>query len=254
MVEAEQTIEATGSDVEAAIAAGLTQLDVDRDAVDVQVLDEGSRGLMGFGARDARVRLVLKPEPAPIAPVEPDVSEDTSASEPEQIVSPPVAEPAAQDTEEAQITRGALVELLHMMGFEQVNVDVRRADPAPGEKNPPLVLDVHGSGTDALIGRRGETMAALQHIARLIVGQETARRADLVIDVDGFKARREKTLRRLAKRLAEQAVRTQRTVKLEPMPPHERRIIHLTLRDDPQVTTQSVGSGDRRKVTIIPER
>lgn len=254
MVEVEQTIEATGSDVEAAIAAGLAQLGVDRDAVDIQVLDEGSRGLIGFGARDARVRLTLKPQPVPAAPVEPDVSEDVIVPEPEQVVPPPVTEPVTKDKGEAQIAQGALVELLDMMGFEQVDVDVRRADPAPGEKNPPLVLNVRGSGTDVLIGRRGETMAALQHIARLIVGQETASRADLVIDVDGFKARREKSLRRLAKRLAEQAVRTQRTVKLEPMPPHERRIIHLTLRDHPHVTTQSVGDGDRRKVTIIPER
>lgn len=254
MVKVEQTIEATGSDVEAAVAAGLTQLDVDRDAVDIQVLDEGSRGLIGFGARDARVRLTLSSQPAPAVLVEPDTSEDAAGFEPEQIVSAPTAEPVPQDTEEAKIAQGTLVELLNLMGFERVDVDVRRADPAPGEKRPPLVLDVHGPDTDALIGRRGETIAALQHIARLIVGQETANRANLVVDVDGFKARREKSLRRLAQRLAEQAVRTKRTVMLEPMPPHERRIIHLTLRDHPRVTTQSVGDRDRRKVTIIPER
>jgi spoIIIJ-associated protein len=73
-----------------------------------------------------------------------------------------------------------------------------------------------------------------------------------VIDVEGFKARREKSLHRLAHRMAKQAMRTNRTVRLEPMPPHERRIIHLALREHPGVTTDSVGEGDRRKVTIIP--
>jgi len=77
---------------------------------------------------------------------------------------------------------------------------------------------------------------------------------NLVVDVDGFKARREQALQRLAQRLAEQALRTGRTVVLEPMPPHERRYIHLALRDHPQVTTQSIGEGDLRKVTIIPQR
>jgi spoIIIJ-associated protein len=88
----------------------------------------------------------------------------------------------------------------------------------------------------------------------MIVGQETARRSQLVVDVEGFKARREQSLRRLAERMAEQAVRTNRTVTLEPMPPNERRIIHIALRDHPHVTTESVGEGERRKVTIIPKR
>jgi spoIIIJ-associated protein len=104
-----------------------------------------------------------------------------------------------------------------------------------------------------LIGRRGKTLAALQRITRLIVGRELESRARLVVDVGGFKARREKSLRRLAHQVAEQAVRTGRTVVLEPMPPNERRAIHLALRDHPHVTTQSVGEGDRRKVTVIPQ-
>jgi spoIIIJ-associated protein len=112
---------------------------------------------------------------------------------------------------------------------------------------------VRGAGTDALIGRRGSTLDALQLITRLIVGREMMGRVHLVVDVGGFKAHREESLRRLAQRLAEQAVRTNRTVVLEPMPPYERRYVHLALRDHPHVTTQSVGEGDRRKVTIIPQ-
>jgi len=120
------------------------------------------------------------------------------------------------------------------------------------EARRPLVLDVRGPDTDVLVGYRGETLAALQRITRLIVGREMAGRVRLVVDVDGFKARREQSLRRLAQRMAEQAVRSGHTAVLEPMSPYERRIVHIALREHPQVTTQSVGEGDRRKVTIIP--
>ena len=171
-------------------------------------------------------------------PTEPDVTE------------PAPDAPGAKG--EAEIARGVLAELLTLMGIKKAQVDVRQAEPAAGEKDPPLVLDVHGPDTDVLVGRRGKTMAALQHITRLIVGREMGGWVHLVIDVDGFKARREKSLHRLAHRMAEQALSTNRTVRLEPMPPHERRIIHLALRDYPNVTTESIGDGDRRKVTIIP--
>jgi spoIIIJ-associated protein len=246
MAEIEQAIEATGADVEAAVATALARLGVDRDAVEIEVLDEGSRGVFGLGAREARVRLtpILKstPRPAPAASAEPAVP---LAAEP--------AEPVLAEKEEAEVARGVLLELLALLGMEKAQVDVRRAEPAAGEEEPPLVLNAQGAGIDVLIGRRGQTMAALQHITRLIVGREVTGRVHLVVDVDGFKARREKSLRRLAQRVAEQAVKTDRTVVLEPMAPYERRIIHLALRDHPHVTTESVGEGDRRKVTIIPQ-
>jgi spoIIIJ-associated protein len=246
MGEMGQAIEVTGADVETAIAAGLARLGVDQDAVEIEVLDEGSRGVFGLGARETRVRLTPKPEAEPRR--DPVVS-----TEP---VAPPVPEPAdhaVEERDDVEVARGVLVELLELLDMDDAHVDVRQAEPAADEKEPPLVLNVHGPDADALIGRRGETLAALQHIARLIVGRELAGRVHLVVDVDGFKARREKSLRRLAQRVAQQAVKTDRTVVLEPMPPYERRIIHLALRDHPHVTTQSVGEGDRRKVTIIPQ-
>ncbi|MBN1976335.1 MAG: protein jag [Anaerolineae bacterium] len=266
MAEMEHTVEATGADVEAAIAAGLEELQVDRDAVEVQVLDEGSRGVFGLGARAARVLLAVKTQPA--QPVLPDVTPpaepvSTQAAHPETeppATEPPAAEPEIADSEweitekdEAEIAHGALLELLTLMGIRDVTIDVRRAEAAPGESGTPLVFDITGPDVNILIGRHGETLAALQHIARLIVGQETTNRTNLVVDVDGYKAHREQALRQLAERLAEQAVHTDRRVVLEPMPPHERRIIHLTLRDHPKVTTESIGERDRRKVTIIPK-
>jgi spoIIIJ-associated protein len=252
MAEMEHTIEATGTDVEAAIAAGLEELRVDRDAVEVEVLDEGSRGVFGIGARETRVRLTVKLRPV-LQPL--DEQPIPPAAEPEEAEAEVEAEPKPDEAErsEVDVARGALLELLALMSMQDVRVDVRRAEAAPGERVAPLVFDVHGPDANILIGRRGETLAALQHIARLIVGQETASRVNLVVDVDGYKARREQSLRQLARRLAEQAVRTNRRVMLEPMPPHERRIVHLALRDHPKVTTESIGERDRRKVTIIPK-
>ncbi len=271
MVDNDRVIEVAGENAESAIEAGLTRLEVGREAVEIEVLDDGSKGLFGLGAREARVRLTIKPQAAPpqapvtvaapsVKPVEATVKPVEASVKPveasvKEPLEPAVTEPAPDDSitkGEAEIARGVLLELLTLMGVKKVQVDVRQADPAPGEKNPPLVLDVHGSDTDVLVGRRGKTMAALQHVTRLIVGRELGGWVHLVIDVNGFKARREKSLHRLAHRMAEQALSTNRTVRLEPMPPHERRIIHLALRDSPDVSTESVGDGDRRKVTIIP--
>jgi spoIIIJ-associated protein len=272
MVEIERVIEAAGDDIEAAIAEGLTRLGVERDAVEVEVLDDGSRGLFGIGAREARVRLTVKPQAvSPSEPIFPDpgpsMAEAPGLSPAEGPALSPVEEaalsmapglvPGALEESEAekntaQMAKTVLLELLALMGMDHAQVVTRWAKPAGDEKDPPLILDVSGPGTDVLIGRRGKTIAALQHIARLVVGREVEGRVHLVVDVDGFKARREKSLRRLARRMAEQAVSTERTVVLEPMPPHERRIIHLVLRDNPNVTTESVGDRDRRKVTIIP--
>lgn len=251
MAEEKRAIEAAGEDVDAAIASGLAELDVGRDAVEVEVLDEGSGGLLGLGAREARVRLTLKPRPA-AEPSEPA----PSPAEPSE-AAPPAAEPgeaAPSRPAEVDVAPDALLELLTLLGIEHARVDVRRAEPEPGEGEPPLVLNADGEGADALIGSRGKTLAALQYITRLIVGQELQSRANLVVDVQGFKARRAKSLRLLAERLAKQATRTGRRVVMEPMPPHERRVIHLALRDDPNVTTESIGEGDGRKVTIIPQR
>ncbi len=241
MAEIGQTVEATGINVEAAIAAGLERLGVEQDEVEIEVLDEGGRGVFGLGRREARVRLIAKPRPVTVSP------------EPE---APPTAHPAAPAAEQsdAEIAQSVLLGLLAHLGMGKARVEVQQGAPASGTEESQLMLNLTGPDVGALIGRRGETLAALQYLVRLMVGQKTSKRVRLTLDVEGFKTRRGEALRRLAQRMAEQAVRTGRTVTLEPMPPHERRIIHLALRDHPQVTTESVGEGERRKVTIIPKR
>ncbi|MCC7361151.1 MAG: KH domain-containing protein [Anaerolineales bacterium] len=156
---------------------------------------------------------------------------------------------AAPDDNDAQLARQVLLDLLERM---DIAADVQAGRGEPDGDLVPIILDVQGDDLGLLIGRKGETLAALQYIARLIVAKQVGHSIDLVVDVQGHKQRREEQLRRMALRMAEQAVQRQRTMTLEPMAPNERRLIHLALRDHPGVTTESVGDGSQRKVTIIP--
>ena len=262
-------VEATGPDVESAIKNGLERLGVNSKDVIVEVLEESSRGLFGIGGRPARVRLTLlappsRPEPSPSAVSRPrprtrqkprkarraeqpaleDEETDLALEEPKLTPPPP-------GDEEARVALETLEELLAKMGVA-AQVEARYAEPADDSEVGPLVLQITGPDLGVLIGRRGETLAALQYITRLIVSRELQRRANLVVDVEHYKARREKRLHSLALRMAKQATQRGQTVTLEPMPAYERRIIHLTLRDRTDVYTQSVGEGDSRKVTIVP--
>jgi spoIIIJ-associated protein len=273
-----RSVESSAADIQLAIEQGLRELGVARESVIVEILEEPSRGLLGIGARQARIRLTTaaparSPAPAPsVAPPSVAPGQDTAA-EAEALASEEAAPPASDDEygfgdnttladvrlagedeldQDARVGLATLEELLAKMEID-ARVAVYRAQPS-GDEETPWVLQIQGPDLGALIGRRGETLAALQYITRLIASRDLARRANIVIDVEGYKARREKQLRRLALRMADQALQMGRTVNLEPMPPYERRIVHLALRDHPDVTTQSVGEGDLRKVTIIPKR
>ena len=181
---------------------------------------------MGIGAKEALIRLGF--------------------AEPQEETPPP-----EKHTE--QIARETLQELLVKMGVKaQVFIRPEEEMP-PGEDAPPFILDITGDDLGGLIGRRGQTLQSLQYITRLIVSREVQHWVNLVVDVEKYKLRREKSLRQLAQRMAERVAFGGQPVALEPMPPNERRIIHLTLRDHPIVTTRSIGKGDRRKVTIVPK-
>ncbi len=272
-MSAERFIEVTGDDVESAIAKGLEQLGVGPGDVMVEVLEEASRGMFGIGARPARVRLQVirmappppqqQPEPTPepekvvaSAPKARADIDDYDEDDEDAPFSENYIEYAADQSvdEDAEVGKVVLTELLEKMSV-RAEVRIRRAATAADEEdNNPWVLDVGGRGDmNQLIGRRGETLAALQYITRLITSRELQRRANIVVDVDGYKSRRTSNLHDLARRMAEQAVKQGRTVSLEPMPPYERRIIHLALRDNSTVVTKSVGEGNARKVTIVPK-
>lgn len=271
-MSSERTIEVTGENVEEAIAKGLAELGASASDVIVEVLEEPSRGMFGLGARPAKVRLKLFRLPAPAAP--PPVSSSAAPASPERTMEArrdipvehddetdaiPLLEEMAEVTDErlmdedVRVARVVLSILLEKMDINHAEIVVRRSEPTRAGENPPWLLDITGPNLNALIGRRGETLTALQYITRLIASRELQHRANIVVDVGGYKSRRARMLRDLALRMAEQAVQSKRVVALEPMSPYERRIIHLTLRHRTDVQTKSVGEGEGRKVTIIPK-
>lgn len=246
MSESQPSLEVIAPTIEEAIAKGARELGVPEDQLSIEVLDEGNKGLLGVGSRQARVRLTLQSEQA----------EPSAPAVTERAAEPPAAETDETQDENAltlQLAREAVEDLLQHMDVE-ATIEAHWGEPdAPGKLRP-LFIDIHGNDLSLLIGRGGETLDSLQYIVRLILGKELKKPVPVIIDVEGYRARREQTLRRLARRMAEQALERGRTLSLEPMPPNERRIIHIELRDNDDVRTQSVGEGDRRKVTIIPER
>jgi spoIIIJ-associated protein len=239
-----RSIEASGKDVEEAITHGLAELGKTRDEVEIKVLSEGSRGLFGLGAEEAMVRISVV-EPQIMERVVEEVEVEEEEKKIEELPSPPL------EKDFQQIAKETLEELLAKMGIKARVVIRKKVDEEGGQ--PTVVLDIVGDDLGILIGRRGETLAALQYITRLMVSRETRRWHPLVVDVEQYKVRRERSLRRLAQQMAEKVSFSGHTMALEAMPAYERRIVHLTLRDHPAVTTKSVGEGDQRKVTIMPK-
>jgi spoIIIJ-associated protein len=244
MNETRTSIEAIAPSVEEAILKGAKEWGLPTDAFDVEVLDEGTKGLLGFGVRQARVRLTVRSSS--------DAGRvDIKREEPVRQASEIQSFVEGSDEEALQITHDTVSELLQRMDIE-ARVEERWGEAdAPG-KIRPLFLDIHGDDLSILIGRRGETLTALQYITRLIVGKELKRPVAVLIDIEGYRARREQQIRRLAQQMGKQAVETSQTMSLEPMPAYERRVVHIELRENPDVDTASVGERDQRKVTIIP--
>jgi spoIIIJ-associated protein len=248
------TLEKIAPNVDEAIAQGLAELGLDKAAVDVEVLDEGSRGLLGIGGRQARVRLTVKlrqAEPAAASPVKlekPQVSSQPLAAEGAE---PTEADFSVLDDNLLFVSRQTVAELLEKMKVP-ARVEVRYGDPDE-EGQKPVMVDIHGDDLGVLIGRRAEILNAMQYIVNLIVSKQVEHWVQVVVDVEGYRARRERQLRQMANRMADQAIKTGRRQVLEPMPASERRVIHLELRDHPRVSTQSIGDEPARKVTIVPK-
>jgi spoIIIJ-associated protein len=274
-------VEAHGTTVEAAIAEGLRMLSLNRDQVDIQIVDEGSRGLLGIGSREAVVRLrparsraeappppAAKPEPAPVAQPAPSPKPAPQPKEPKPAkpaAAKPAPRPAAKENAERSHTTtdeslaaereaavAILTELLDKMRVEaEVTANVSEPDDVTGQRIN--VIDITGDDLSVLIGPRGETLDALQFLSRLMVAHQLQQRAYFVIDVEGYRERRQQALTRLAERMADKAKERNQPVSLEPMSSYERRVIHMALRDSPDVYTESTGEGKYRKVRIYPK-
>lgn len=274
MSQQKREFEAHAESVDKAIQIGLVALDLRKDEVTIKVLDEGSRGLLGIGSRNAVVRLTavnpptpepvakrIAPEPEPEPVVEEVVEEEEETAVYETAVykkpvyeKPVYQEPiatVADDADEATVARDVVANLLQKMGMDaEVTIQESEVDEKTGRVTP--IIDVRGENLNALIGSRGETMAAIQYIARLMVANRRHERAHFVIDIDGYRQKREQALARLAERMASKVIDRQEAISLEPMPPADRRIVHITLRDMDGVYTESTGEGSSRKVRILP--
>ncbi|MBI5964858.1 MAG: Jag N-terminal domain-containing protein [Chloroflexi bacterium] len=274
------TLEIIAPTVEEALSQGLSQLGLTADAVSVEVLDSGSKGLFGLGGRQVRVRLTVNPPPGehvPAASPKPKAADQTptrpapvkKAESALKAREPKPARPASPKKQEQEqppvaakkeerhapdpildATEEIVSKLIHHLGmkaqvsahFDETSTDDRRT----------IQVDVRGDNLSALIGRQAETLNAFQYVASLIVGKETQQWVQLVVDVEGYRERREKQVRQLALRMVEQVIKTGRKATLEPMTASERRVIHIELRGHPAVTTESTGEEPHRKVVIMP--
>ena len=248
------TLEKIAPTVEEAVAEGLAELNLPAEAVDVEVLDTGSRGLFGVGSRQARVRLTIKgtqppgPEAGQPAPAPAPEPVPRSGREPAGARRPA---PASEADEQLNLSEKTVSELLEKMKIE-AKISTRYGEPDE-EGHRPVYVELHGDDLAILIGRHAEILNALQYIVNLIVSKQLEHWVQIVVDVEGYRARHEVQLRKMARQMADQAVQTGRRQVLEPMSAAERRIIHLELRDHPEVTTQSIGEEPARKVTIVPK-
>ena len=208
-------LEVNGKTVDDAIHVALEQLGATEDQVEVIVLKKGKSGVLGMGAEEAKIKVKLLPVSGERADI-------------------------------VEVTNDVLETLIKLM---KITADVSVIQTATDEL--PLTLNIEGDDLGVLIGRRGQTLASLQYIVRLIVAEQLKAWVPINVDVAGYKKRRYESLQNLALRLADQVKRNRRLITLEPMPADERRVIHLALADHPDVTTQSMGEGETRKVAIL---
>ena len=251
-------IEVTGKSEEAAVESALKQLGLDRDEVSVEILERAKSGFLGIGSTPAKVRVTYEAEEETVEAVAPvHVEEKTPAAEEE---SAPVREsaphseekasmprtedtPAPQGDEKAQRIETFLKGLLEHMGAEARPV-VRL-----GEENT-YEVELVGDHLGSLIGRRGETLDAIQQLTNYAVNRGQSHRARIHVDAEGYRAKREESLVRLANKVAAKAVKYRRSVTLEPMNAYERHVIHAALQDHPEVTTYSIGTEPNRRTVV----
>ena len=227
------SVETTGPTVDDAIDTALEELDLDEDQVEIEVLTEGGAG------EEARIRATPRSE---IAGATDEVGAVPGFAEPE---------PEADWNEDLAVAGREIVEdLLDYMGFPG-EVDVLRAGQEGG--TPTLMMAVvDGESMGALIGRRGETLQAFQFITQLLVNRRVGHWTRVLLDVEGYRSRRERYLKDTALRAAEKAMRYRESIELDPMIPSERRIVHMALASHEYVTTHSEGEGDNRRVIVEP--
>lgn len=247
-----------GTDVKTAVDLALSDLGLTIDEVDVTVLEEPSRGFFGIGSKLAKVRVekkktVEKEEAEPVAPVEKtEVKPVEKAEIPKAVEEVPkkknVAETHSEvisddmEPTEDHIALSFLKEVTEQMGLD-IDISAKANDKC-------VCIDIHGKDSGTIIGKRGQTLDAIQYLTSLVVNKDHDDYVRVVVDAENYRSKREVTLENLANRLANKVVRTKRSVKLEPMNPYERKVIHATLQTHPRVKTRSEGQEPYRRVII----
>ena len=254
-----------GTDVDTAVDLALAELKCTREEVEITVLEQPSRGFFGIGSKLALVRVEKK---APVVVEEPVVvvkeEEPVSAPKPQtkkSQKSEKKAEKRKEKKENVQPKRSSVEEEIGDLSpvedhialeflkevTEQMGLVVEVSAKANEDS---VLLNIQGKDSGTIIGKRGQTLDAIQYLTSLVVNKDQDNYVRVVVDAENYRSKREKTLEKLANRLADKVVKTKRNVRLEPMNPYERKVIHATLQNNPRVTTRSEGQDPYRRVII----
>ncbi len=262
-------VETEGDTIDQAIENALKSLGVAREKITVDILSEGKKGLFGFGAQKARIRASLTKsavDPSTRAPALAGGSR--SGFRPTAVLENATGLPVGLHLEEPQAIRGeperpvtdaeasaivakgktTLADILGLMGVKA------SVETFVEEKSGETILEIRSDNSGLLIGRKGQTLEALQYLVTRIVGERPGSEGpQLVIDIENYRERRRWSLEDMALRLGEKAKRQRKTVMVDALSAADRRVIHVALQDDPWVTTTSLGQGSYRRLLIIPE-
>ncbi len=240
MSKFQKSIEKTAKSVDEAVTAALEELGVTRDMVDVEVIEEGSKGFLGFGAKDAKVCVkVIADSPAAV--------EETTVEE----NSAPVAAPAEKKKDIVVAPeRVAKAEKFLADVFEAMKVEVEIETKVNGDI---LEIDLKGDSMGIIIGKRGDTLDSLQYLTSLVVNHGEGDYLKVTLDTENYREKRTQALLQLSNRLADKVAKSGKKYTLEPMNPYERRVIHSNLQEHEEVTTYSIGEEPYRKVVISPK-
>lgn len=241
------SVEAEGKTIEEAVAAALTQLQVERERVEIEILSQATKGFLGIGGKKARVRATLR---VPLTQQLATAPPPTRRKETPKVSAPPAVfaeeeESTPPSREQGEKAIEVLQEILRLMQVE--------AAVALEQQAHELTLTLTGKNSGALIGRNGQTLDALEYVLNRIITRSDESETHLTLDAEGYRERRRRNLENLALRLGERAKRRKRPVALSPLSPRDRRVIHLALEGDPLVTTRSMGRGYFRRLYIVPE-
>ena len=209
------SITMTAKTVEEAVELGLRELGVDRTEAEIEVVSRGKPGLLGIGSEPAKIKV-------------------TKIDNPSEVV---------------QVASDVVSKLIRLMDIDVIST-MRHTD---GDDEGPF-FDIEGEDSALLIGRRGETLRALQLLVRTIVGRKLGTNLNFTVDVEGYDDRRKQSLANLADRVASRVIKTGRSIELEPMSAKERRIVHISLADQKGIQTESSGEGKDRRVVIQPSQ